>query len=114
MPVDFTVTLEATDPATARALVDGLANGLEDPPVEEVSVTREDIGGANALVITVNSSDVPFPLELVLAANDQVFSIGTRHYVTFVAGRGLDTDPAFQESRRHSAAERVRRPVRGR
>ncbi|MBK8027289.1 MAG: DUF3352 domain-containing protein [Chloroflexi bacterium] len=100
LPVDFAVTLEATDPAAAQALVDGLANGLENLPVDEVSVTREDIGGANALVITVNSSDVPFPLELVLAANDQVFSMGTRRYVTFAMqpGEGLDTDPAFQEA----------------
>ncbi|MCK6581146.1 MAG: DUF3352 domain-containing protein [Anaerolineae bacterium] len=100
LPVDFAFTLEATDPAAAQALVDGLANGLKDLPVEEVTISREDIAGANALVVTVNTPDLPFPIELIMAANDEVFSLGTRRYVTFALapGEGLDTDPAYQEA----------------
>lgn len=101
LPVDFAVTIAATDPAAASAVVEGLANGLKDFPAEGVTITREEIAGANALVVTIQTKDMPFPVELVMAANDQVFSLGTRRYVTFAlnpVGNGLDSDPAFIEA----------------
>lgn len=100
LPVDFAVTLEATDPAAASAVVEGLANGLEDLPAEGLTVSREDINGTNALVFTISGQGMPFEIELLLAANDSIFTFGTRRYVTFALnpGEGLDTDPAYLEA----------------
>lgn len=100
LPVDFAVTLEATDPAAASAVVEGLANGLADLPAEGLSVSREDVNGANALVFSFAGQGVPFPIELLVAANDDIFTFGTRRYVSFALnpGEGLDTDPAYLES----------------
>lgn len=97
-PLDFALTIEATDAAAATALVDGLLVGLLGQPLEEVTVVEKEIDGASAFTIIIETPDLPFALEFMIATNENVLSIGTPRYVEFALnpGAGLDTDPLFQ------------------
>lgn len=77
LPFDFAFILEATDPAQASALVEGLANSLEDLSDTNTRFTRQEIGGVNALVITITEDGTSFPVELAIAANNDIFVAGT-------------------------------------
>lgn len=103
LPVEFGLIAVPTDGAMAEALVEGLATNLSDFVAENLTIARDEIGGANALVLTVEASaDTPFPIELVIATNGDVIAAGTRRTVEFAlapaAGAGLSSDPAFIEA----------------
>ena len=112
LPVSFALLAEVTDPAAAAATVDGLTSGLEQtlarmmpPDTEEgmpaPTVTREDINGTPATVLSIPASlDTPFPIELVISANDSVFVLGTRAAaeIAFAADGGLAADAEFIRS----------------
>lgn len=99
LPLDFGLVLEVSDPEVSAALVKGITNavGLS----EEVTTSTETIGGTEALVITVPPSrDMPFPVEIVVAGNDEVFFIGTRDAAraSLNPDGGLPSDPFYQEA----------------
>ncbi len=111
MPVEFAIIAEATDAAKFAELVEGLATGLTDLPVEEVTIGRSDVAGSNGLVITIKGDNMPFTIEIVIASNEDVFAIGTRRAVQFAlaptAGAGLDSDPAYIEAAGYLLADPV-------
>lgn len=110
LPVDFGIAIEATDGAAAQRTVEGLTQGLlkalEMADAEEaasVEVTQETIGGANVTVITIqpsDSSDMPYPVDILMGANDQVFALGTRNAVNAILApsNNLADDANFAEA----------------
>ncbi|HVU10903.1 MAG TPA: DUF3352 domain-containing protein [Phototrophicaceae bacterium] len=97
-PVDFGITLAATDAAAAQKVYDGLKRSLLDLPAENVTVKEDTLdGGTPALVFTVQSPDMPFPLEILAATGNGVFAVGTRRMVTAAINptSGLDTDTTY-------------------
>ncbi|MGB1287455.1 MAG: DUF3352 domain-containing protein [Aggregatilineales bacterium] len=77
--LDAGLMIEATDPAKAQNLVDVLAMQLTETGAP---IMREDIGGANAIVLEIPETQLTPPVELVIGANDAVFVIGTRAATT--------------------------------
>ncbi|MBL8156774.1 MAG: hypothetical protein JNM70_21535 [Anaerolineae bacterium] len=99
LPLDFGLVLEVSDPDVSAALVKGITNAAG--MAEEVTTSTETIGGTEALVITVPPSrDMPFPVEIVVAGNDEVFFIGTRDAAraSLNPDGGLTSDPFYQEA----------------
>ena len=107
-PADFGIAIEATDPEQAAATVEGLTQGIEqlvtmrsssDEEEEEVTVeiTNETIVGASTTVITITAPDAPWPIELLLGANGEVFAFGTRNAVTSIFARdgGLPSSSTY-------------------
>jgi hypothetical protein len=112
-PVDFGLAIEATDPAAAQNMVEGLTRGLNqtlamaglsdnatqepDNPQPEVEITSEEVAGANVTVVTITASNMPWPVELLMGANDDVFAFGTRNAVTAILAPdgGLPSNPEF-------------------
>ncbi len=102
LPVDFGILFEATDPSRVQEVVTNLAENLGSFAQEEgVSVTTEAIGGVNTLVITTpEDGDAPFPIEVLIAASDEVFVVGTRSAVeaALVGNTSLLDDPLYNEA----------------
>jgi hypothetical protein len=99
LPLDFGLVLEVSDPDVSAALVKGITNAVG--MAEEVTSSTETIGGTEALVITVPPSrDLPFPVEIIVAGNDDVFFIGTRDAAraSLNPDGGLPSDPFYQEA----------------
>jgi hypothetical protein len=105
-PVDFGLAVEVTDPQAAVAMVEGLTKGLEQlgemaasqsNNETEVAITSETIVGANVTVVTITIPDAPWPVELVMGANGEVFALGTRSAVTAMFARdgGLPSNAAY-------------------
>ncbi len=92
LPIDLGIVIEATNPAAASHTVDGLMKGLDRLLVPlaaqddnaDVSFTTETISGTEVNVITITSSQIPWPVELLLGSNDDIFVLGTRGAVTRV------------------------------
>lgn len=107
LPVDFALLVENTDPGAAQAVVDGLQTALADVAEEELTVSTEDIAGTTVLVLTVRAEDIPFPVELLIGANNRVFALGTRNAVEFALnpGQGMSNDPAFAEAAQYVLTE---------
>jgi hypothetical protein len=103
--VEFGIIIEAVDAEKAQNLVDTLAPlvVVAAGAQEGFSATREEIGGANAVVISMEVPDMNFPLELVIGANDNVLVIGTRNAATnSLAGRnGLNNADRFKDAQRY-------------
>jgi hypothetical protein len=99
-PVDFSLLIEATDPDAAQAFVDGLRIGLFELTSSDFALTEETFGDVTAQVITLSpSDDMPFPLQIVFGASDEVFAIGTPRFAeaAFNPGDGLADDPSYVE-----------------
>lgn len=99
LPLDFGFVVEVSDPEVSAALVKGITNAVK--MAQEVTTSNETIGGVEALVITVPPSrDLPFPVEIVVAANNDVFFIGTRDAAraSLNPDGGLPSDPFYQEA----------------
>src|SRR5690606_22413166 len=97
--LDFSLLIEATNPEGAQALVDGLAQSLTYFD-DEVEVSTDEIGSSTVQVITVSSSsDVPFPIEIVFGASDDVFVFGTPRMAEAALnpGEGLAGDASYVE-----------------
>ncbi|MFQ3567607.1 MAG: DUF3352 domain-containing protein [Aggregatilineales bacterium] len=100
LPIDFSLLIEATDPERARNLVSAISNSLRQFASADLRVSQEQIAGEMSTVLTIPPSfDVPFPIEIIAAANDEVFVIGTRAYVEAALsdGPGITADPSFIE-----------------
>ena len=104
---DFGVVVEATDPAAAATVVDRLGTSLEEHmqkrPSPRVSIVREPVSGADAVVIRVDMPGLDAPLDFVLASNDQVMVFATRPAAEAVlsGAGGFAEKPTFVEAQRH-------------
>ncbi len=98
-PVDFGITIAATDAAAAQKVYDGLKRSLLDLPAENVTVTEDTLdGGTKALVFTIQDvKKMPFPIEILAATGNGVFAVGTRQMVTAAINpkNGLDSDATY-------------------
>lgn len=96
LPVDFALILEATDDAAVQSLFAGLAESVS--ALEANNIETET--SADSIRLTINSNNTPFPIELVIAKNDDVFVIGTERMVraALEPQNGMDSDPAFVEA----------------
>lgn len=110
-PVEFGLLIDASvDPDAAAAAARGLRRGfstlaeLGSGGSTRLSVTDETIGGVEIAVLTITDRDLPFPVEIIVGANAELFVLGTRGAVeaAFNPSAGLDTDPAFQEALTYS------------
>ncbi len=98
LPVDFGIAFQVTDTDAAQALFDGLTASLSSFADKNATITTETLeSGVDALVLTVDNSDMPFPVELLVAKNDNVFVAGTRRMVEAAIDpqSSLDTDGIF-------------------
>lgn len=108
LPVDFGILIDSSaDPDSAAATVEGLRSALEfaisQLPEEgstQIELTNDVIGGSEVVVLTVLDRSLPFPIELVIGADANVFVLGTRAAAEAALNpvNGLDADPAFQEA----------------
>ncbi len=108
LPVDFGLAIEVTDAAAAANTVAGLTTGfdrlgalvaVDEDTDEDVSfeITSETIVGTDVTVLTLETADMPWPVELLMGANDEVFALGTRNAVQAILARdgGLPSNPAY-------------------
>ncbi|MCC7209701.1 MAG: DUF3352 domain-containing protein, partial [Anaerolineae bacterium] len=101
---DFGVVVKATDPAAAATVVERLGAALEaqmqERPAPRVSLVREPVRGADAVVIRMDMPGLDAPLDFVLASNDQVMVFATRPAAeAILSGEGgLAQKPAFLEA----------------
>lgn len=101
LPVDFGVAFAVTDADAVQNLYDGLSESLSSFAGENATVTHETLGsGDDTLVLTFDNSDMPFPVELLIAKNNDVFVIGTRRMVNAALApqNGLDNDATFGDA----------------
>ncbi len=104
MPIDFGLVFEATDPAAAQAVVAGIREAVEQAEPENVTLTQETVAGVDVAVITAEPEDEPFPVEILVGSNDEVFVIGTRNAFTAAvepANGGLAADAGFTTAQSH-------------
>jgi hypothetical protein len=104
MPIDFGLVFEATDPAAAQAVVDGIREAIVQSEPENVTLTQETVAGVDVAVITAKPEDEPYPVEILVGSNDEVFVIGTRNAfaaaIEPVSG-GLAADAGFTSAQSH-------------
>lgn len=99
---DFGVIIEATDAAKAAKVVSSLSTVLERAlqNMQDVTFTKTD----TALTISLSSTALSTPIELVLGANDSVFYFATKaaadHILSGTAG--LTTTPGYEEAMKYA------------
>ena len=101
LPFDFGIAFQVTDANAAQTLYAGLSDSLSTFAAQNATVTSETLAsGTDALVLTFDGSDMPFPVELLIAKNDSVFVIGTRRMVEAAINpqNGLDNDATYIEA----------------
>ncbi|MDX2139788.1 MAG: DUF3352 domain-containing protein [Chloroflexota bacterium] len=84
LPVEFGAVFSVEDEAVLQELFESLSERL--PELAEqgsndfttITVETEEIAGVEALVINIDDENTGFPVELVLAADDEVLFLGTR------------------------------------
>lgn len=109
-PVDFGLAVEVTDPAAAARTVQGLTEGAEriaalaaeqegtsTPNRAQITISSETMMGAEVTVIRISGGNSPWPVELLMGANDEVMALGTRYAVQSILGRdgGLPSNAAY-------------------
>lgn len=109
-PIDFGLVVEVTDGAGAQTLMANLVSALSDlpaNPAEDVTVTTEQINGADAVSILIETNSIPESVELMVGGNDEVFVFGTRRAVEAALdpNAGLDADPAFAEALQYALTD---------
>ncbi|MCA9905354.1 MAG: DUF3352 domain-containing protein, partial [Anaerolineae bacterium] len=103
LPVEFGIVLEVSDPAVIDGLVSGLVDTIKAIPEEEgvtISIAEDTIGGNTVQVVTLVAKDVPFPIELVIGGDGEVFFIGTpaAARASLNPDGGLLADPQYREA----------------
>jgi hypothetical protein len=84
LPVEFGAIFSVSDQDVLQALFESLSERLPGLAEEgsndftTITVETETIANVDALVITVEDRNTDFPVELVLAADDEVLFFGTR------------------------------------
>jgi hypothetical protein len=98
-PLEFSLLIEAVDPAAAQGLVDGIAQALTMSGGNEFTLTEETFGDVTAQVMTVPAGNLPFPVEIVFGASEEVFAIATPRMAeaAFNPDEGLTADPSYIE-----------------
>ncbi len=100
-PADFAIVIDASaDPSAAQAFAAGLSGTLAQfADGENLIATTDTIDGVDVTVLTIIAPDLPFPVEIIMGASDEVFYLGTRGYATtaFTLENGLIADPDFVE-----------------
>lgn len=104
LPLTFGIAIEAGDAAAAQNTVAGLTQAISNLAMsaasddeEPITVSSETIGGAEVTVVTITTPDAPWPIEVLMGANNDVFALGTRDAVTAILSPdgGLPSDPAY-------------------
>jgi hypothetical protein len=103
------IVIEATDDAIAAALADGIGDSLRLVVAQSQGaavLSTEQIGSVEARVLTLSVPDIG-ALKLAVAANQDVFFIGTANAAAevFGDGGGLATNPLYAESQRYWLAD---------
>ncbi|MEO8392773.1 MAG: DUF3352 domain-containing protein [Chloroflexota bacterium] len=105
MPLEFGLIVEATDADAAQKVYDGLTRSLSGFPDPRVTVKQETLdSGAEALSLTLQGPDMPFPIELLAATGNGVFAVGTRRTVEAALNpknAGLSSDAAYIEASKY-------------
>jgi hypothetical protein len=110
-PINFGILLAVNDPAVTSTLVDNLTSAIEGIELDEsanIEVTTDTIGDNVVNVVTVTSTrDLPFPVEIVIGGDEEVFFIGTPDYARAALNPdgGLLSDPQYQEAASHTLDE---------
>jgi hypothetical protein len=100
----FAFVAENTTGEGAQALVTGLTTGLtqlsQASPGNEVTLSEETMGGAPALVISIESRGMRDPFQIVIGGNESVFVIGTpaMAQAALSPDGGLNSDPGYQDA----------------
>lgn len=112
-PVDFGLIIEATEPTAAQNTLEGITRGLnqslammgltgndDNPNQPKIEISSETIGTDSVTVLTISSRDLPWPVEILMGADDQVFALGTRNAVTFALNPdgGLPANSEYQRA----------------
>lgn len=100
-PAEFGLIIDASaDPEAAQTFASGISGTIAQFAGEELVVTTEEIGDATVTVLTITTEDMPFPIELILGADDEVLFVGTRRMAetAFTLEGGLIADPDFAEA----------------
>jgi hypothetical protein len=110
-PINFGILLSVNDPAVTSTLVDNLTSAIQGIEIDEstnIEVTTDTIGDNVVNVVTVTSTrDLPFPVEIVIGGDEEVFFIGTPDYARAALNPdgGLLSDPQYQEATSHTLGE---------
>ncbi len=102
--LDMGIIFEISNPEQAQSLIDQLANLYNMLGANTgVTITREEIAGNNALILTLSSSGMD-DIDVVIGANETLFVIGTRQSVTAILNGegGFDSNPFYQNSLRYT------------
>jgi hypothetical protein len=103
----FGLVIEAVDPASAARVVAGLEGLLTQflTGAPGVAVERQTLAGAEAVVLVIDADppELIVPLEIAIAANDEVFVVATLDaaFAALEGSGGLDTDAHFSEAGRY-------------
>lgn len=100
LPIEFGLVLEVSNPEVTAGIIKGIQQALKN--AEDVTTEFSESNGIQQLQIHVPPSpNTPFPVELVLAGNDEVLVFGTANAarVALNADGGLPTDPSYTEAR---------------
>jgi len=102
-PVEFGIVVEVSDPAVIDGLVNGLTETIKAIPAEDdvtIEVAEDTIGGNIVQVVSITSHDLPFPIEIVIGGDGEVFFLGTpaAARASLNPDGGLPTDPQFVEA----------------
>lgn len=102
--LDMGIIFEISNPEQSQSLIDQLANlyGMLGANTG-VTMTREQIAGGNALILTVSSSGME-NIDVVIGTTDTLFVIGTRQSATAILNGegGFDSNPFYQNSLRYT------------
>ncbi len=110
-PINFGLLFSVNDPAVTSALIENLTDAITALPVDErtsIDVSTDTMGGNVVNVVTVTSQgDLPFPLEIVIGGDEEVFFIGTPDYARAALSPdgGLLGDAQFQEASNYILAD---------
>jgi hypothetical protein len=100
-PAEFGVLTEVTGDGVAAQIVTGLQDVVEAAAPENVTWEAVTLGDASGIQLTIEpdrSMDLPFPVELMLLATDNLLFFGTpgAAQASLAADGGLRADATFQ------------------
>ena len=105
LPFEFGMVFQITDPTIIPTLVDGVNNALNALPSEAEDGTRfilgaDTIGGTQVTTLRIITEDSPFPIDLVIGGDEEVFVIATPDSAraSLNPDGGLLADTDYQEA----------------
>jgi hypothetical protein len=74
-----------------------IAVGADEDEEVSLEITTETIVGTEVSVFTLQSAEMPWPVELLIGANGEVFALGTRNAVQSILARdgGLPSNAVY-------------------